>query len=67
MSRKVRFYAAKPKHCKPGRGVPTGGAGKTAVYQAKEHFEVAVKGYNDQVDNHINVVQMMKARIWSKI
>jgi hypothetical protein len=36
---------------------------KLNVYQAKEHFESVLKIYNDQVDNLINVVQMMKARI----
>jgi hypothetical protein len=36
---------------------------KLNVYQAKEHFESVLKIYNDHVDNLINLVQMMKARI----
>jgi hypothetical protein len=36
---------------------------KMAVYQAKEHFEVILKGYNDQVDALIGVVDLMKRRI----
>ena len=36
---------------------------KLNVYQAKEHFESVLKLYNDQVDNLINLVGMMKKRI----
>jgi len=36
---------------------------KLNVYQAKEHFEAILKTYNDQVDNLINVVSLMKNRI----
>ena len=36
---------------------------KLAVYQAKEHFESVLKMYNDQVDNLLNLVTMMKTRI----
>jgi hypothetical protein len=36
---------------------------KLNVYQAKEQFETVLKMYNDQVDNLINVVGLMKARI----
>jgi hypothetical protein len=36
---------------------------KLNVYQAHEHRESVMKIYNDQVDNLINLVQMMKARI----
>ena len=36
---------------------------KLNVYQAKEHFESVLKSYNDQVDNLINVVAIMKNRI----
>ncbi|MBN2513537.1 MAG: hypothetical protein JXB18_11415 [Sedimentisphaerales bacterium] len=36
---------------------------KLNVYQAKEHFESVLKTYNDQVDNLINLVAMMKNRI----
>jgi hypothetical protein len=36
---------------------------KLNVYQAKEQFETVLKMYNDQVDNLINVVGLMKVRI----
>ena len=36
---------------------------KLNVYQAKEHFESVLKVYNDQVDNLVNLVAMMKCRI----
>ena len=36
---------------------------KLAVYQAKEQFESILKMYNDQMDNLVNVVTMMKNRI----
>ena len=36
---------------------------KLATYQAKEHFEAVLKGYNDQVDALIGVVELMKRRI----
>jgi phage shock protein A len=36
---------------------------KLNVYQAKEHFESVLKMYNDQVDNLINLVSLMKNRI----
>lgn len=36
---------------------------KMAVYQAKEHFEMVLKMYNDQNDALINVVNLMKQRI----
>jgi hypothetical protein len=36
---------------------------KLNVYQAKEHFESVLKTYNDQIDNLINLVGMMKKRI----
>lgn len=36
---------------------------KLNTYQAKEHFESVLKMYNDQVDNLINLVSIMKNRI----
>lgn len=36
---------------------------KLNVYQAKEHFESVLKVYNDQVDNLVQVVNLMKNRI----
>jgi hypothetical protein len=36
---------------------------KLNVYQAKEHFESILKIYNDQVDNLVNLVAIMKNRI----
>jgi hypothetical protein len=36
---------------------------KLNTYQAKEHFESVLKMYNDQVDNLINLVSIMKQRI----
>jgi hypothetical protein len=36
---------------------------KLNVYQAKEHFESVLKMYNDQVDNLVNLVSLMKNRI----
>ena len=36
---------------------------KLNVYQAKEQFETVLKHYNDQVDNMINVIGLMKNRI----
>ena len=36
---------------------------KLNVYQAKEYFETVLKTYNDQVDNLINLVNLMKNRI----
>ena len=36
---------------------------KLNVYQAKEHFETVLKSYNDQLDNLINLVNLMKSRI----
>jgi len=36
---------------------------KLNVYQAKEHFESVLKVYNDQVDNLVNLVAVMKNRI----
>jgi hypothetical protein len=36
---------------------------RMATYEAKEHFETVLKGYNDQVAGLINLVGMMKARI----
>lgn len=36
---------------------------KLNVYKAKEHFESVLKLYNDQVDNLINLVTVMKNRI----
>lgn len=36
---------------------------KLNVYQAKEQFESVLKIYNDQVDNLVSVVNLMKARI----
>lgn len=36
---------------------------KLNVYQAKEHFESVLKMYNDQIDNLINLVSLMKNRI----
>jgi hypothetical protein len=36
---------------------------KLNAYQAKEHFEAVLKMYNDQVDNLINLVGLMKNRI----
>ncbi|MBD3375957.1 hypothetical protein GF406_13055 [candidate division KSB1 bacterium] len=36
---------------------------KMDVYQAKESFETILKNYNDQVENLINVIGMMKSRI----
>ncbi|MBN1600653.1 MAG: hypothetical protein JW915_03540 [Chitinispirillaceae bacterium] len=36
---------------------------KLNVYQAKEHFESVLKMYNDQMDNLINLVSLMKNRI----
>jgi len=36
---------------------------KLNSYQAKEHFESILKMYNDQVDNLINLVTIMKNRI----
>ena len=36
---------------------------KLNTYQAKEHFESVLKMYNDQVDNLISLVSIMKQRI----
>jgi hypothetical protein len=36
---------------------------KLNIYQAKEHFDSVLKLYNDQVDNLINLVNLMKGRI----
>jgi hypothetical protein len=36
---------------------------KLNVYQAKEHFESVLKMYNDQLDNLVNLVGLMKNRI----
>jgi hypothetical protein len=36
---------------------------KMEVYRAKESFESALKVYNDQVDNLINLTGLMKSRI----
>ncbi len=36
---------------------------KLNVYQAKEQFESVLKTYNDQVDNLVNLVAVMKNRI----
>jgi hypothetical protein len=36
---------------------------KLNVYQAKEHFESVLKVYNDQLDNLVNLVGLMKNRI----
>jgi hypothetical protein len=36
---------------------------KLNVYQAKEQFETVLKMYNDQNDNLINLVALMKNRI----
>lgn len=36
---------------------------KMAVYQAKEHFETVLKGYNDQVNNLLGLVSLMKNRL----
>lgn len=36
---------------------------KLNVYQAKEQFESVLKVYNDQLDNLINLVVLMKNRI----
>ena len=36
---------------------------KMGAYQAKEHFETVLKGYNDQVDALVGVINLMKARI----
>ncbi|MBD3321722.1 MAG: hypothetical protein GF350_11560 [Chitinivibrionales bacterium] len=36
---------------------------KLNVYQAKEHFETVLKQYNDQLDNLVNLVNLMKNRI----
>jgi hypothetical protein len=36
---------------------------KLNVKQAKEGFEAVLKTYNDQVDNLVNLVNLMKARI----
>jgi hypothetical protein len=36
---------------------------KLNVYQAKEQFETVLKSYNDQLDNLVNLVALMKSRI----
>jgi phage shock protein A len=36
---------------------------KMQVYRAKEGFETVLKNYNDQVDQLINLVNLMKNRI----
>ena len=36
---------------------------KLNVYQSKEQFETVLKVYNDQLDNLINLVNLMKNRI----
>ena len=36
---------------------------KLNVYQAKEQFETVLKMYNDQLDNLLNLVGLMKNRI----
>ncbi len=36
---------------------------KLNVYQAKEQFETVLKMYNDQLDNLVNVVGLMKNRV----
>jgi hypothetical protein len=36
---------------------------KMDVYRAKEGFETVLKNYNDQVDNLMNLVNLMKSRI----
>jgi predicted S18 family serine protease len=36
---------------------------KLNVYQAKEHFESVLKMYNDQLDNLVNLVGLMKNRV----
>jgi aspartate/methionine/tyrosine aminotransferase len=36
---------------------------KLNTYQAKEQFETVIKQYNDQVDNMINLIGLMKNRI----
>lgn len=36
---------------------------KLNCYQAKEHFESVLKTYNDQIDNLVTVVALMKNRI----
>ena len=36
---------------------------KLNVYQAKEQFETILKVYNDQLDNLVNLVGLMKNRI----
>lgn len=36
---------------------------KLNTYRAKEHFESILKMYNNQVDNLINLVSIMKKRI----
>jgi hypothetical protein len=36
---------------------------KLNVYQAKEHFESVLKSYNDQIDNLVGLVNLMKNRI----
>jgi hypothetical protein len=36
---------------------------KLNVYQAKEHFESVLKMYNDQLNNLVNLVGLMKNRV----
>ena len=36
---------------------------KLNVYQSKEQFETVLKTYNDQLDNLINLITLMKNRI----
>jgi hypothetical protein len=36
---------------------------KLNVYQAKEHFESVLKMYNDQLDNLVNLIGLMKNRV----
>lgn len=36
---------------------------KLNVYQAKEQFETVLRTYNDQLDNLVSLVNLMKSRI----
>jgi hypothetical protein len=36
---------------------------KLNLYQSREQFDAVLKGYNDQLDNLVNLVGLMKNRI----
>ena len=59
----IAFFLSDGRSLLNGCQYPKAIQAKLNVYQAKEHFESFLKNYNNQVDNLINLVALMKNRI----